>query len=179
LLPDSGDRATTFARDGGAGRVSVPRASALEPTEAITIECWFQPTVTISTLTTLVGYGADSVEPYLLGVEDGLGAYQFFLANSGSTGGAVMTFANTHAAIGVSVHLVATYDRANLRLYVNGELDSSAAATGEIGGYAGSAGLSIGADVDGQRGAEGTIDEVAVYNRALPPERIRAHFAAR
>jgi hypothetical protein len=70
-------------------------------------------------------------------------------------------------------YVVATYDGSALRLYVNGVPMAETPVTGpldrtsaqlEIGSYAGKAIWS------------GTIDEVAVYDTALPPATIAAHY---
>ncbi len=77
---------------------------------------------------------------------------------------------------GAFVHLVATYDSAVLRLYVNGLLvtqtqDSRAMPSIVENALIGSAGVT-------EASFAGRIDEVAVYGAALSSERIAAHFAA-
>ena len=62
-------------------------------------------------------------------------------------------------------HLAVTYDRATLRLYVNGVQVASAAATGNIATSTNP--LQIGGDSLYGQYFSGRIDEVRVYNRAL------------
>jgi hypothetical protein len=76
------------------------------------------------------------------------------------------------AAVGVSTlalntwsHLAATYDGANLRLYVNGALAATTAITGNIAATANP--LRIGGNAVWGEYFSGLIDEVRVYNRAL------------
>lgn len=75
----------------------------------------------------------------------------------------------------VFTHLVATYDGATLRVFVDGGPqqavgDSNAMNTVAIHAFIGSAG--------GSNFFEGVIDEVALYDKALAPDRIKAHYDA-
>lgn len=67
-------------------------------------------------------------------------------------------------------HVVATCDGSNLRVYLDGDL----AATGNI--YADIA--DNGAPAIWGSGWRGDLDELAVYDRALTLERVRAHWEA-
>jgi hypothetical protein len=79
-------------------------------------------------------------------------------------------------APGHTYHVVATYDGTSQRLFIDGVDVASAPVTGSIARRRDS--LDIGSD-GGSRGSfRGTIDEVAVYARALAPERVRAHYRA-
>ena len=73
-------------------------------------------------------------------------------------------------------HVVGTYDGSTLRVYTNGILTGSAAATQPI--IAPAADLSIGATRNGTYGYfVGALDEIALYDRVLPDDRIAAHHA--
>jgi hypothetical protein len=76
----------------------------------------------------------------------------------------------------VTYHLVATYDGANQRLYVNGTQAASRAQTGSAS--VGSGSLGIGFRGGTSEYFNGTIDEAAVYNKALSATRVDAHTAA-
>ena len=65
-------------------------------------------------------------------------------------------------------HVAATYDGATLRLYVDGTLVASVAATGAIATSTGA--LRIGGNTLWGEYFQGLIDEVRVYNRALTAE---------
>ena len=65
-----------------------------------------------------------------------------------------------------------TYDRATLRLYVNGVQVASQARTGNI--VTSASALLIGADSMFRHYFQGTIDEVRIYNVALLPSEIQA-----
>jgi hypothetical protein len=62
-------------------------------------------------------------------------------------------------------HLATTYDGANVRLYVNGTLAATRAATGGITVSTGT--LQIGGNSVWSEWFKGSIDEVRVYSRAL------------
>jgi hypothetical protein len=77
---------------------------------------------------------------------------------------------------GTFTYLVGTYDGSTLKVYVNGELKGSAPATQAI--ITPPTDLSIGATRNGTYGYfVGSLDEVALYDKALMPERIAAHYA--
>jgi len=80
--------------------------------------------------------------------------------------------------LNVWTHLAMTYDGSYIRLYINGELDSSYAQTGSI--FTTTNWLAIGCKPTGPWGGAGTyayfngiIDEVRIYNRALSQQEIQ------
>jgi hypothetical protein len=78
-------------------------------------------------------------------------------------------------------HVVATYDGATMRLYVDGELSASSAdQKGEIN-YPPRAFYEIGAyhDDDEHYRTQGMIHEVRVYNRVLSPEQVATNFKSK
>ena len=78
-------------------------------------------------------------------------------------------------------HIAGTYDGAALQVYLDGDLetaDGGLRATGALGNYDTVHGLGIGGGFVDGAGFKGTIDEVAVYSKALPASRIREHFVA-
>ncbi|HEX5500901.1 MAG TPA: LamG domain-containing protein, partial [Thermomicrobiales bacterium] len=79
-------------------------------------------------------------------------------------------------AAGAVHHIVATYDGSSLRIYVDGAQAAEGAATRELLDEAYP--FRIGARSDGVNGLVGVLDEVAVYDQALSPDTIAAHFQA-
>jgi hypothetical protein len=82
----------------------------------------------------------------------------------------------TGITVGSWSHVVATYDGSRIRLYLNGTLaavddDDRAQATKTEPFYMGRKGQSDGP-------LYGAMDEVAVYGKALGPDRVAAHYAA-
>jgi len=72
-------------------------------------------------------------------------------------------------------HLAMTYDGSELKVYVDGKLAAGKAVKGPRVGGRGP--LSIGKRPDNYNFFTGLIDEVRLYGRALPAERIAAHHA--
>jgi hypothetical protein len=87
-------------------------------------------------------------------------------------------------AAGVETHLVATYDGAVIRIYVNGVLDSEARAPGTISPKPPTpanlieSGVGIANQTQRDRPFNGLIDEVALYPTGLSAERVLAHYRA-
>lgn len=87
-------------------------------------------------------------------------------------------------ATGVETHLVATYDGAVIRIYVNAVLDSETRAPGSISPKPPTpanlieSGIGIANQTQRDRPFKGLIDEVALYPRALSAERVLAHYRA-
>jgi hypothetical protein len=83
---------------------------------------------------------------------------------------------------GVESHLIATYDGAVIRIYVNGVLDTEVAAPGSVSPKPPTAqnliesGVGIGNQTQRDRPFNGLIDEVALYPSALSAGRILAHY---
>jgi RHS repeat-associated protein len=71
-------------------------------------------------------------------------------------------------------HIVGTWDGAALELFVNGQLVASG--TGASGALAGGPDLSIGSSAGGTNVFRGNVDEVAIYDTVLAPERVAAHW---
>ena len=73
-------------------------------------------------------------------------------------------------------HIVATYDNATAKVYIDGILKASA--TSSVRLTANTQQLTIGRSTDNARIFGGTLDEVAVYPSALASARIQAHYTA-
>jgi hypothetical protein len=75
-------------------------------------------------------------------------------------------------------HLAGTYDGTTVRLYVDGAQVASVASTAAL--YYPGGGMAIGRDGDADGNyLAGTIDEVAIYNRALTATEVKQHYDAR
>jgi hypothetical protein len=77
---------------------------------------------------------------------------------------------------GGTYHVVGTYDGATERLYVNGRQVATMAVTGAADTTI--AGVRIGSWDGTQQFFAGTIDEAAIYNKALSAAQVAAHFGA-
>jgi hypothetical protein len=83
----------------------------------------------------------------------------------------------TAPPIGTFFHLVVTYDGAELRVFIDGMQAQSGSSTAAVTGLGLSVPLLIG-NVSDWSHFRGTLDEVALYDKALPAARIQAHHAA-
>ena len=66
-------------------------------------------------------------------------------------------------------HIAATYDGASMKMYINGTLDSSVAATGN---FTANGILYLGRNYDNSRAINGSLDEFRVWKRALTAQEI-------
>ena len=82
----------------------------------------------------------------------------------------------TDAEPNVWTHLALTYDGAQMRLYVDGELTDTTAAPEGVEPSAGD--LSIGCETEYKDHFKGLIDEVRVYDRALGAGEVAADESA-
>jgi hypothetical protein len=143
--------------------VTVADAASLDLTTGMTLEAWVHPTVPMTNAWRSV-----------LMKERGTGLSYSLYANSESrrpsadvnTGGVDRTALGTEGiSANVWSHLAATFDGTTLRLYVNGTLVQSTAASGSI--VAGTGALRIGGNSVWGEWFRGYIDEVRIYSRAL------------
>ena len=84
--------------------------------------------------------------------------------------------ANSPLPLNVYSHVVATYDGATMRCYINGTQVDSWASTRSISAH--TQPMHVGDFSDFGSAFDGQIDEVAIYGTALSVARIQAHYAA-
>lgn len=97
------------------------------------------------------------------------------------TGSSYVTTQQSTATLstGTTYHVAATYDGANVKLYINGSLDSTFARTGTPNSTTSPIRIGFsGFGSPNQEYFDGRIDEVAVYGSALSGTRIAAHYSA-
>ena len=148
--------------DGVNDSVTVADSASLDLTSGMTLEAWVRPSTT--------GWPYRTV---LMKEQTGNLAYALYLTDATRPlttaiigGGEKVAQSGTALTANTWVHLASTYDGTNLRLYVNGTLVTTTAATGAISVSSGA--LRIGANLIWTEEAfAGLVDEVRVYNRAL------------
>jgi hypothetical protein len=163
------DTNPSVALDGTNDDIRVPNAAALQFGSAFSLEAWIRPTVVpaagafASVLTKAESYSLQFNGPQL----------EFTLIQNGvrkrlkAAAGAIVA--------GKTYHVVATYDGATQRLYINGAQAASVALTGPATSNTNS--LVIGSWQGGELFA-GRVDEVAVYGKTLTAARVQAHYGA-
>ena len=166
------DANTAASFDGVNDIVSVPHSSSLNATTGVTIEAWVKRSKTGAWQNILgkPGNGGNAAQNYALWLN--------------TTNQPVAIFGNGSTSVNVYApaidtnwhHIVATYDEATARVYVDGVLKVSTNSTVQL--TANSQPLLIGRTTDNVRIFGGTLDEVAVYPTALSAARIQAHYTA-
>jgi hypothetical protein len=154
--------------DGVNDWVTVPDSNALDLTTGMTMEAWVRPTAVGTAWRTVLMKEQPGNLIYTLYAGDGTGrpaVYAFTTTDLGSSG-------PTATALNAWTHLAATYDGANLRLYVNGTQVVSRALTGAMRTSTGV--LRIGGNSIWGEWFAGLIDDVRVYNRALTATELQA-----
>jgi RHS repeat-associated protein len=165
-----------FKFNGTSGKISIPDAPALRPTN-FTLEAWVYPTALPNTPTywrtaILKAHNNDNLA-YGLYAQDN-GAYSAGRVNAG--GSETATTNTTSLPLNAWTHLATTYDGAFLKLYVNGALVGNRTKTGAIVTSANP--LWIGGNDPWNEFFTGLIDEASLYNRALSSNEVAAIHCA-
>lgn len=160
----------------GTGYVSMGNTYIMSGTAAFSIEAWVQLQAFGSNLVAFIAgnfYNNGSDQGWGLAIQNN-GLIEFFRILNGTYQGP-STAVNT-MPLGQWVHLVGTYDGATAILYMNGQSVGSAASTQSVA-TAGN-GFRVASNNGGSNMWNGMIDEVAVYNHALTPAQVLAHYNA-
>ena len=160
--------------DGVNDWVTIADAPSLDIVASFTLEAWVKPGAG-GGYRTVVLKEATGFAPYELYANSDVSQPAAFFTTAS---GAVRSVTGTTALPTNSwTHLAATYDGANMRLYVNGSLVRTVARTGSPGASNGP--LRIGGNqVWGGEFFAGAIDEVRVYNRALTATEVGADMTS-
>jgi hypothetical protein len=163
----AGHSAGAIVFDGNDDVVVVPDAPALDLSSAMTLAAWVRPDEVPFDWSAVLQkdpavYFLDAAGPFggpVAGVE----------ANGGCCSNAT---GPSQLAVGVWTHLAATYDGAQVRLYVDGALAAVTPASGPI--LASPGPLWIGNNSFAGEGFAGRIDDVRVYSVALAANQVQA-----
>ena len=165
----SGRFGSALSFDGASDWVTVPDANSLDLTTGMTLEAWVRPTTLGSSWRTAIFKEQSGNYAYGLYAHTGTNNP----SANGIIGGADKDIRGTGAlALNTWTHLAATYDGAQLRLYVNGVQNSAVAATGNITTSTGA--LRIGGNNIWPEWFVGQLDEIRIYNRALSATEVQA-----
>lgn len=180
--------------DGAKSWIGLDNPAGLNLSGQVSLEAWIKPSATQGNPARILSHGPATLSTYtpetvetngsvlvssevFLRLEGDPLAYSIGTSDGTNFHGA--TFPVPQADLGGEawVHLVGAYDGTHWRLYRNGtEVANSADTVGALsvpnGGWA------IGSTGNGwAESLAGAIDEVAIYNQALTPARVQAHFA--
>lgn len=172
------DVTITRGKFGGAGAyngwtsyLNCGNDSALDITDAVTVEAWYKPPQEYDHGTAfhhLVTKCAQHHTGYLLIIQYATYPNQIRFGTHGDSNRAVWPITE----YGKWYHLVGTIDASKVKLYVNGELKHE---VGSVGIPSNIEPLRIMGGVS-SRYSHGTIDEVRIYNRALTAAEILKHY---
>jgi hypothetical protein len=172
------DTASTFSST-TTNYVEVPYSSELGRTNAYTLEAWVYPLTSGVGQTIMSAAGGVPNAGFELAM-DPTGQWVFRTSHStNSTGLFWDNLIGGPAALNEWTHLVATYDGAVKSLYVNGAL----AGTQAFNLFA-ALGINIRLGAGGTAPTpaatvfNGTLDEIAIYRKALSPSQVMAHYLA-
>lgn len=155
--------------DGSSGAMSAAPASSLDLVSGATVEVWAKRAKSGSqVLVGKPGHQQSKRENYSVWINSSNRVQAFF-----GSGNAFATVTGPVLDLAWH-HVVATYDNATARLYVDGV--QVASATSNVRMAASTQPLHVARASSGSYHFGGDLDEVALYGRALSPTRIRAHF---
>jgi glucose/arabinose dehydrogenase/PKD repeat protein len=154
--------------DGSNDLLRVNDSNSLDLTNGATFEAWVYPTSASAAWRTILQKEADA---YLLTASSGSSGSP--PAVGGTFNGACCTVVTGASALPANTwtHVAGTYDGAQLRLYVNGNLVDSTPRTGNIQVNANP--LWMGGNQLYGEHFPGRLDDVRIYNRALTPSEIQ------
>ena len=164
----SGAFGSALRVDGSGPGVVVGDSPSLHLKQALTLEAWVKPAAVSSAWRDVVYKGDDNYYLEATSSQGGTPAAGGVFAGRDRTG----AFGTAALATGTWTYLAATYDRSNIRLYVDGVEVSSVPETGPI--RSSGQPLEIGGDGIYGQFFDGLVDEVRVYDVARTADEIRA-----
>jgi hypothetical protein len=163
-LLGGGDFNGAYSLNGSGWAVDLGDVYDFAATAPLTFEAWVKPTTVDATLRRL----ANKIS------SDGLNGWAVYYSSSGwkfervGSGTSHTAQWATAPVAGSTYHVVATYDGATMRLYVNGIERATRSSTLSVGNHA--TALRIG------RFVSGVLDEAAIYSGTLTPSRVTDHY---
>ena len=163
-----GDTAMTF--NGTSSYLSIPYTASLAPSPAISLEVWFNAAALPSVAAILLDTENSTFAKGAKINFDTTGHAAFQIDPGSVVSSGVLSLNTWH-------HVVATYDGTYMRLYVDGAVVAGPTAATYVANDGGA--ITIGAITNGSSNFfNGILDEAAIYNYALTPARVTAHFMA-
>jgi len=162
--------------DGDGDYAEVPDSDSLDITDAITVEAWVTPDETSGYTTTFRTIAAKDVhtsQPYGFYWDDRNGELELVLNDAADR---LTTAYDYVGKIGTWVHVAATYDKTEIKIYADGVLLGTKAYTPALPVDDASLWIGWDGDAGSDRYFKGVIDELRIYNRALSEAEINQNF---
>lgn len=169
---------TAASFDGLLGFANLGSPAGLNVSGPVTLEAWVQPATSQGTIADVIAHsGASGGAGAVLQITDG-NTYAVWSADDTSAHGTTFAIPAEDLTGSAWVHLAGTFDGTAWRLYRNGALVATTADT--VGALSEpGANWAIGSRGDGNADAfKGLVDEAAIYDRALTPAQIAAHYSS-
>jgi len=171
----TGVRGKAIAFNGSTQYATSPANPSFDITNAITLAVWIRPEVynTQDLVKKAINGSTDGYELTLAASNGNPPNRPFVRFNQFSDGDILRLSARSvsvYPTDGTWMHLAATYDGTTIRLYINGVLDTTKAATFTIAKNSNP--VSLGGQSDGNRKFQGQLDDARIYNRALSASEI-------
>ena len=164
--------------DGSSDRMSVANSSSLNVTNKLTLSAWVYRNANQSSYRSIITrpIGTGIYETWWLGFKDN--QYNVYMRNSSSDYIAIVGGVASNMQW---IHMAATYDGSNVKLYVDGNYVTQEVLTGPLISASTPIDIAAGTNDGGSSYAEyfnGKIDEVLVLDKVLSPEQITALYDA-
>ncbi|BDU50639.1 LamG-like jellyroll fold domain-containing protein [Haliovirga abyssi] len=171
-----GDSGKALSFDGSTGYVEVDDSESLNPTKQLTLSAWIKwnidPTTGENYAEILSKNGDDQ---YQLQHSSGNDKFEFAI---NTTSGRKYIQSTTSPVADKWYYVVGTYDGINMKLYVNGALETTTGYTGDL--LTSNEKLDIGRrSVNNDRYFNGAIDDVKIYRKALTADEIGKNYVSK
>lgn len=172
-LISAGINAALF--DGSTGRIDiVPSTWNPGANNPFSIECLIKPAVVDAAFRRIGGREPVGNHGVMLAWHNTLNYY----VGRGDASAGIDTPSGGTPTVGVAVHLIGTYDGTTLKMYVNNVVGGSGSIASSRIADVQAANLRIGGTVAGGTNGNATVAAFAVYNYALTPIQVAAHYNA-
>ena len=148
--------------------------------QSLSVVFWYRRESDVGTWQSIISKYATTTanRQYQLNWDEGSGGFGFTISSDGTAW--TKAVGATIPALGVWTHVAGVYNDTDMRIYVNGVLDSNGADNPKsytAGIYNGNQEFRIGARPDASENADGYIDDVAVFNKALSAAEVADIYA--
>lgn len=163
--------------DGESDSVDVGAGTNLDITGAITVEAWIKPEALAGRNPIFARWNDVGAHRRQYFIEIKGGRIAFHICQDGTDGSIDFVQGNTTLSVGKWHHVAGVYNSSYLEVYLNGSSDGSKTTSlTSIFSYSQDAFIGYGKVNEAYNFFNGTIDEVAINNKALTPEEIQQHY---